>query len=141
LRRIPACCSAAAGDRGTFRRVFGVISDISFYETVGEDERTQVIFWKGRVGGQYLEEANLLRLNDQGRICEMTVFMRPAPGLLALAAGLASSLASRHGRARALAVRSVLGTLAALFRVGEPLILRLAGAGIPVSAQEQRPTP
>jgi len=122
-----------------FHRVFGVISDIRFYETVGEGDRTQVIFWKGRVGGQYLEEANLLRLNDQGRICEMTVFMRPAPGLLALAVGLASALASRHGRLRALAVWSVLGALAALFRVGEPLVIRLTGAGVPVSLREERP--
>jgi hypothetical protein len=122
-----------------FRRVFDVISDIRFYETVGEGHQTQVIFWKGRVGSRYLEEANLLRLNDDGRIREMTVFMRPAPGLLALAAELASSLAGRHGRIRAFLVRVALGTLAALLRIGEPLILRLTGAGVPVPAAEQRP--
>ena len=119
-----------AGD--LFRRVFAVISDIRFYETVGEGQSTQVIFWKGRVGDQYLEEANLLRLSDDGRIQEMTVFMRPAPGLLALAAALASSLASPHGRVRATLVRAALGTLATLLRIGEPLILRLTGAGVPV---------
>lgn len=121
-----------------FRRVFDVISDIRFYETVGEGTPTQVIFWKGRVAGQYLEEANLLRLDADGRIREMTVFMRPAPGLLALAAALASSLASRHGRLRSVLVRAALGTLATILRVGEPLILRLTGAGVPVPSQEQR---
>ena len=122
-----------------FRRVFTVISDIRFYETVGEGTPNQVIFWKGRVGNQYLEEANLLRLDDAGRIREMTVFMRPAPGLLALAAALAASLAGRHGRLRSVLVRAALGTLATILRAGEPLILRLTGAGVPVPSQEQRP--
>lgn len=124
--------------RDLFRRVFTVISDIRFYETVGEGTATQVIFWKGRVGGQYLEEANLLRLDDDGRIREMTVFMRPAPGLLALAAGLASSLAGRHGRVRAALVRVALGLLAGALRLGEPAILRLTGAGVPVPEVERR---
>jgi hypothetical protein len=122
-----------------FRRVFTVISDIRFFETVGEGTPNQVIFWKGRVGNQYLEEANLLRLDDAGRIREMTVFMRPAPGLLALAAGLASSLASRHGRPRSVLVRMALGTLATILSTGEPLILRLTGAGVRVPQHEQRP--
>lgn len=122
-----------------FRRVFTVISDIRFYETIGEGTPNQVIFWRGRVGRHYLEEANLLRLDDAGRIREMTVFMRPAPGLLALAAGLASSLASRHGYVRAAVVRATLGTLAAVLSLGEPFILRLTGAGVPVPPHEQRP--
>ena len=71
-----------------FERVFDVVSDIEFYETIGDGTaKDQVIFWRGRVGRLYLEEANLLRLDDQGRISEMTVFMRPIPGLLALARG------------------------------------------------------
>jgi len=122
-----------------FRRVFEVVGDVTFYETVGEGEPTQVIFWRGRVGSHYLEEANLLRLDDEGRITEMTVFMRPIPGLLALASALASSLASRKGRGRALAVRAVLGSLGVLYRSGEPAVVALAGAGVPVPADEQRP--
>lgn len=124
-----------------FRRVFSLISDIRFYETVGEGTQTQVIFWRGRVGRHYLEEANLLRLDDDGRIEEMTVFMRPVPGLLALTAGLAGSLASRHGRARGLAVRGMLGLVGALYRAGEPLAVSLAGAGVPVPSAERRAHP
>jgi ketosteroid isomerase-like protein len=122
-----------------FRRVFAVVSDMRFYETIGEGTPDQVIFWKGRVGRHYLEEANLLRLDDAGRIREMTVFMRPAPGLLALAARLASSLAGRHGRIRAVIVRAALGSLAAMLSAGEPLVLRLVGAGVPVPQHEELP--
>ena len=101
-----------------FRRVFLVVDDIRFYETVGDGERAQVIFWKGRIGRHYLEEANLLRLDDNGRIREMTVFMRPIPGLLTLATELAASFAGRRHPARAWAVRGLLGTLAMMYAIG-----------------------
>jgi len=122
-----------------FRRVFALISDIRFYETVGEGERTQVIFWRGRVGCHYLEEANLLRMDSEGRISEMTVFMRPLPGVLALAVGLASSLASRHGAPRAWIVGAMLGLIGALYRAGEPVAVGLVRSGVPVPAVERLP--
>jgi hypothetical protein len=115
-----------------FRRLFDVVHDVRFYETVGEGQATQVIFWRGRVGRHHLEEANLLQLDDRGRIREMTVFMRPVPGLLALAHGLASSPAGRNRRLRRLAARIVLGSISILYRAGEPLLVTLAGAGVPV---------
>ena len=113
-----------------FRRVFDIVSDIRFYETVGEGEATQVIFWRGRVGRHYLEEANLLRLDESGDIAEMTVFMRPIPGVMALAVPLAASLAGRRGRVRALLVRLMLGPIAALYRAGEPAVIALAAVGV-----------
>ncbi len=88
-----------------FVRIFDVISDIRFYETIGEGEASQVIFWRARVGRHYLEESNLLRLDDQGRIREMTVFMRPVSGLMVLATELVSSFA-RSQRARPRACRA-----------------------------------
>ncbi len=115
-----------------FERIFKVISDIQFYETIGEGTNNQVIFWKGRVGSEYLEEANLIRLDDQGRIREMTVFMRPIPGLLALASVLAPSLATRRGPIRAFMVRSVLWLFYVIYRTAEPLVIGLNGAGVPV---------
>ncbi len=116
------------------RRVFALVEEIRFYETVGEAERVQAVFWRGRVGGQVLEEANLLRLDEQGLITEMTVFMRPIPGLLVLASGLASSLARRRGRVRALIVTAMLAPLARVFAAGEPVVVRLADAGVKAPA-------
>jgi hypothetical protein len=126
--------------RDLFIRVFDQISGIRFYETVGEGQSTQVIFWRGWVGSQYLEEANLLRLDDQGRIREMTVFMRPVPGLLALAAGLAPSLASPRGRVRAFVIRCVLRSFAWLYSRCEPVLVGWMGAGVP-QARRVRPGP
>ncbi len=118
--------------RDLFHRVFAIISDTKMYEVVGGGEATQVIFWKGRVGGTYLEEANLIRMNAAGQITEMTVFMRALPGLLDLAARIAPSLASRHGRIRALFIRVQLVILSTVFRMAEPMVIRLTKAGVPV---------
>lgn len=114
-----------------FRRVFGIIRDIRFYLVVGEGADTQVIFWQGRVDGVYLEEANLIRMNERGEICEMTVFMRAVPGLLQLTSRIAPSLASRSSRPRAVLLRAQLAALSRVYRLAEPLVLRLSGAGVP----------
>lgn len=118
-----------------FRRVFRAISDIRVYEIIGEGHN-RVVFWRGRVGQNYLEEANLLRFDERGRVKEMTVFMRPLPGLLALAVELASSLAGRRSFLRGLVVRMMLSPMATIFRLGEPAITVLVAAGIPVPERE-----
>jgi hypothetical protein len=119
-----------------FRRVFSVIHDIRVYETIGEG-RSCVMFWRGRVGQNDLEEANLLRFDENGLVKEMTVFMRPVPGLLALALELASSLAGRRGFLRGLVVRLMLGPMAMLYRLGEPAVVGLTASGTRVSKGER----
>jgi SnoaL-like domain len=124
--------------RDLFRRVFDIIEDIRFYEMVG-DGQTQVIFWQGRIKPHhYLEEANLLRINKDGKISEMTVFMRAVPGLLALAEQLASSFAGRKGRARQFIVRLLLGFVGVLYRRNEALVVKLTQAGEPVDQKTLR---
>lgn len=117
-------------------QVFKLLSDVKFYETIGEGTPNQVIFWRGRLGRHYLEEANLLRLDGQGRIREMTVFMRPLPGLLTFTATLAPSLARRRGWIRAAIIWPALAGIAAVYRLGEPLAAFLMGAGVPTSGEE-----
>jgi hypothetical protein len=118
-----------------FRRIFTMIDDIRIDEFVGPGQRTQVMLWKGSVNGTYLEEANVLRFGDDGLITEMTVFMRAVPGLLRLASEIAPSLARRHSRLRAVAVGAALRSVSFLYRTAEPVVIRLAGAGVPVSTQ------
>jgi hypothetical protein len=115
-----------------FRRVFVAIRNIEFYEVVGVGCPTQVIFWRGTVGKTYLEEANLLKMDDSGHIIEMTVFMRAVPGLLELLAELAPSLASRHSKPKAALLRVPLKLLSAAYCASEPLVLSIAKAGVAV---------
>lgn len=125
--------------RDLFVRVFAAIKDITFYEVVGSGTPTQVIFWRGTVAGTYLEEANLLKLDDHGRITEMTVFMRAVPGLLQLLAELAPSLASRHSKPKATFLRAQLKILSAVYRSAEPLVLSIANAGVRVGKPTASP--
>jgi SnoaL-like domain len=119
-----------------FRRVFCIISGTRVYETIGEGS-SQVVFWRARVGRNYLEEANLLRFDENGLVKEMTVFMRPVPGLLALAVELASSLSGSRSFLRGLAVRLLLGSMATIYRLCEPAIVALTAAEVPVSERER----
>jgi hypothetical protein len=118
--------------RDLFMHVFDHIANIKFYKVIGQGSDEQVIFWRGRVGKTYLEEANLLKMNDKGQICEMTVFMRAIPGLMALAAGLAPALARKQGLVRWLFVAVSLKIVAFLYNSAEPLVIKVAGVGVPV---------
>jgi hypothetical protein len=120
-----------------FKRVFAVIDEMKMVEVVGAGSGTQVIFWKGKVGSTYLEEANLIRMNERGDITEMTVFMRAVPGLLRLASRITPSLASRRGPIRALFIRVQLTLMWALYSAAEPMVLRLTDAGVPTPKATQ----
>jgi hypothetical protein len=116
-----------------FRRIFQIISALRVYETICEG-RSCVVFWRGRVGQNYLEETNLLRFDKAGLVKEMTVFMRPVP---VLGEELASSLSGRRSYFRGLAVRLLLGSMATIYRLGEPAVIALTAAGVPVSERER----
>jgi hypothetical protein len=118
--------------RDLFLHVFDYIADIKFYKVIGQGSDEQVIFWRGLAGKTYLEEANLIKMNDKGQICEMTVFMRAIPGLMTFAAGIAPALARKHGLLRWLIVSVALKTVALLYNSAEPLVIKIAGVGVRV---------
>ncbi|HEX8101268.1 MAG TPA: nuclear transport factor 2 family protein [Solirubrobacteraceae bacterium] len=105
--------------------VFAVLADIRYSDDVG-DARTRALFYTARIGGRVLQEATLVRLDDEARIAELTIFFRPLSGLTALAAALGPRLARRHGRGRAVAVAAMTGPLAFATRAGDGLVVRLA---------------
>jgi hypothetical protein len=110
--------------RELLEAVFETIEDISYYEDVG-DSRSRALFYRARVGRQPLEEAALVRLDDQARIVEVTLWFRPLRGLTRLTAGLAPRLAGRRGRGRAVLAAAGAGLLDFLTAVGEGPLLKL----------------
>jgi hypothetical protein len=106
--------------------VFATIDDIAFFEEVG-DAATRVLFYRARAGSQPLEEVTLLRLDEEARITELTIWFRPLPGLTAVMAGLAPRLAGRRARWRGLAAAALTGPLAPLTRAGDRIGVRLLG--------------
>jgi hypothetical protein len=76
---------------------FQVIDDIRFHTEVGDD-RTRALFYNARCGKQALEEAQLLRLNHDGLITEITLFGRPLPGLTAVMRRIVPLILGRQGK-------------------------------------------
>ena len=77
------------------------------------DDHTRAMKLVGRIGKQRFAETLLFTLDDDGLIAEIEIFVRPMPGLLTMAAALGPRVARRRGRMRALAVRLMMGPLAA----------------------------
>ncbi|MFI0446975.1 nuclear transport factor 2 family protein [Actinomadura sp. 6N118] len=76
---------------------FTAVEDIRFHTQTGEGD-AYALFYRARVGSQPFEEAQLLRLDDEARIKEITLFGRPMPALTALMITLGPELARRQGR-------------------------------------------
>jgi hypothetical protein len=105
---------------------FEVIDVISYHTEVGDDS-TRALFYSGLCGREEFEEAQLLRFDDEGLICELTLFGRPFPGVTAVMAAIGPELLRRQRRpmmARLIGV--VTAPLAVLTRVGEARLVPLA---------------
>src|ERR1700759_1656539 len=112
---------------------FKVMHDIRFHPEVG-DARTRALFSNARCGRQALEEAQLIRLNHDGLITEITMFGRPLPGLTAVMRRILPLLLGRQGRPQ---LGSVLGVAAvplhAITTSGEQRLVPLASPNRPAS--------
>jgi hypothetical protein len=111
--------------RNLLEDVYATVSDVRYLADAGDD-RTRILVLEARVGRQRIDEAMLVTLDDDGLIEHMQLFIRPLPGLTALAAGLGPRVARRHSRTRALAVRAMIIPLAFMTRHGEGAGARLA---------------
>jgi hypothetical protein len=114
--------------RELLRDVLKVVHDISYTDDVG-DEKTRALCYTARVAGVEVEEATRVRLDDQARITEMTIWFRPLPGLTALLAGLGPMLAARQSRAKGVAAAVMTRPLAAMTRSGDRVAVRLVKPG------------
>jgi hypothetical protein len=87
--------------RELFGMVFGELGEFTYTDEFA-DAGTRILVYRGRFAGQEVEETQLLRLAADGRIREISFFIRPLPGLAGVAGRLAPRLARRrHGPLRA----------------------------------------
>lgn len=78
------------------RDIFAVLEDIRTSEPLTYGDR-QAFSFRARVrGGVELEAMTLVRTDDEGRIVELTVFIRPLPGLATLFATLPPRVSARR---------------------------------------------
>jgi hypothetical protein len=110
-----------------FRIVYERFSGIRYHQVIGEG-RHWALFGDGTVDGQRTEEALRLTLDDDGRIADITFYIRPLPGLAAVMAALGPPLARGNGRSRVVAglLRVMVAPLVFATRVGDRIGIRLA---------------
>jgi hypothetical protein len=110
---------------------FEVIHDIRFHTEVG-DGRVWALFYHARAGREPVEEAQLIRLDDQDRIRELTLFGRPLPALTTVMAGIGPRLLRRQRQpVLSRLVTAATGPLNAVVRLGERTLLPLADPNRP----------
>ncbi len=76
------------------RTVFAVFEDFRYTDELRGDEGTHALVFEARVGDRRLQGLDLIREDADGRITELTVMVRPASGLAALAQEMAARLAT-----------------------------------------------
>ncbi len=79
------------------RAAVEIIEGIRFHTHVG-DGSTHALFYRARCAGQFVEEAQLLRLDDAGAIREITLFGRPLPALTVVMKRIGPRLMELDGR-------------------------------------------
>jgi hypothetical protein len=105
---------------------FEVIHDIRFHTEVGDGD-TWALFYRARAGRVEVEEAQLLRLNPDGLVRELTLFGRPLPALTEVMAGIGPRLLRRQRQPQlARLVTLATGPLAAMTRMGERRLMPMA---------------
>jgi SnoaL-like domain len=95
-----------------------VLEDFHYLHEFGDGDVGALVF-ESRVRGQQLQGTDILQFDEQGRVSEIRVFVRPLAGLTAFARELAPRLARRRGRAPAFAVARMLGPVALGTRLGD----------------------
>ncbi|GAA3021591.1 nuclear transport factor 2 family protein [Streptosporangium longisporum] len=127
--RSPLSSRAGFSGHAEIRRLFGValgaLRDLRYHTDVGDD-RTRMLAATARLGHHELEEAALVRLDDDGLIEEVTMWVRPLPALTALMAALGPGLARASGRpALAAFVGASVRPLAFMTDVGDRTLVPL----------------
>ncbi len=85
--------------------VVQVFEDFRYLEQV-ETGDAAVLMFEARVGDKQLQGVDILKFNDDGRIAEMTVMVRPMSGMHALAEAMQKMLEAAGPRRRPPAPRA-----------------------------------
>jgi hypothetical protein len=114
--------------RSAARELYGVL-----FETFGEFEITgefaesdaRAFFWRTDVGGRFIEGADLIRSDEQGKISEIWVLIRPLVDIAVFALAIGPPLAARRSPARGALVRLLTLPLKGILTVADAVASRL----------------
>jgi hypothetical protein len=107
------------------RDIFAVIKGLSTTEPLTHGD-TGVFTFSGHVRGLKLDAMNLVRVNEDGKIVEFTIFARPLPALATLFATLPPRVTTRRGgRAKGALVAALAAPLGFALRTADFFVPRL----------------
>ncbi|MFJ9363916.1 hypothetical protein ACIRRA_05820 [Nocardia sp. NPDC101769] len=86
-----------------------------------------VIVWDATIDGRAAAGADLIRVNAEGRISEIIVFIRPLDAVSGAAAVIGRQVASRRSRAHGAAMVFMTRPLVSCIRIGDKLTPHLLG--------------
>jgi hypothetical protein len=104
-----------------FETAYEKFDGLEYHTVIGD----RVLVGGATVDGQRFEETLLLTL-DNDKITEITLFIRPLPGLTAVMAALGPALARKNGRRTAGLLKVMTAPLVAATRSGDRLGIGLA---------------
>jgi hypothetical protein len=124
----PITAALTFDGRDQIAAVFSVILDV-FKDIRYTDELrtgdTAVLIASARVDGTDIQLADHMRLDERGKIRELTVFFRPMPAIAVSARALGEGLGRRRSGARARVISMLVAPLIVLTRVGDRVAARL----------------
>lgn len=74
------------------RAVTRVFEEFEYVQRLEAPDGSVALIFRARVGEREIEGIDLLRFDDEGRVAELTVMVRPMSGINALAAAMADEL-------------------------------------------------
>ena len=107
-----------------FEVITETLEDVRYVVDMADGD-TRFFSWHAHIGATQMQGADIMRLDEHGRIVEFTVFFRPLEGITVLASALGKGLAGRRSRSRALLVGAASAPMVALSRASDRLAPRL----------------
>jgi SnoaL-like domain len=102
------------------------IEDLRYTDELDGAE-TQVLAFRARFGKREIEAVDILRFDEQGKIREFKVIIRPLTGVIAVAKALGPYVAK--SRVSSVLLRLLVGPLGAMVALGERIVPRLIRLG------------
>jgi ketosteroid isomerase-like protein len=107
-----------------FEVIRDTLEDIDFTVDMADGD-VRFMSWRTHIGDVRMEGAEIMRLDDEGRIKEFTVFFRPLAGVTVLASALGKGLAGRRSPARGRIAAAASQPMVLLSRVTDRVAPRL----------------
>jgi hypothetical protein len=106
--------------------ILEVFEDLRYTDEI-QGSGSAVLVATARIGGSEVDMVDHIRLDDSGKITEVTVFFRPLPATAVAMRVIGSGLGRRKSAARGHVISALTQPLALMTRVGDRVGVRLVG--------------